>query len=124
MNAIKNRMKRLESKAEVVKLFKGDDIAPWALEHAKKKIKESETNFDNNMRKAYEAGRQPVPYIFRFPEGEVEKRAKYYTRKYPNLQACIDGERRINQMVWDSMRPTVLALKKSIEKDHGEIKEL
>ena len=123
MNAFKNRLKKIEAKAEVINLSK-DEIEHWALKHAKESIEATETDFASHMRKAYEAGRIPVPLIFTFPKGEVTKRAKYYTRKYPNLQACINGERRKNQMVLDSMKPTVLALKKSIEKDQGEIKEL
>jgi len=123
MNAIKNRIKKLETKAEVIKLFKSD-VAQWALEYAKAAIEVTETNFENNMRTAYEAGRISVPLIFTFPDGEVEKRAKYYTKTYTNLEDCINGERMKNQRVKELMRPSILALKHSIEKDHGEIEEL
>jgi hypothetical protein len=116
MNVIKNRLKKLEEKAEVLKLFKGD-IAPWALKHSEETIRFAETNFEKRMMEAYQAGRIPVPLIFTFPETEIKRRAEYYTKTYPNLQACIQGEDLKRKKMRAVMMPSILALNNAIVKE-------
>jgi len=114
MNVIKNRIKKLEAKAEVLKLFKSD-IAPWAFKYAEETIETAEKSFESRMRQAYEDGQIPVPLKFTIPKAEIERRAIYYTSTYPNLQACILGESLKREELKALMKPSLLALKKAIE---------
>jgi len=123
MNAIKNRIKKLEAKAKAVKLFKGD-IAPWAFKYAKETMETAEKSLECRFRRAYEAGRISVPLKFSVPESAIKRQAKYYTETYQNLQACIEGENRKREELKALLKPGLIALENAIERYHKKRRAL